>query len=112
MRIRGLGLGIAAWIVFGVPAFLPAQGRIDGTVVGTKLTACGFTPGTCEGSLVLDTGGKDGPVTIKVPKGTQIKKGSDHVFLPGLKGSRVGIAYVSEKGERIATSIEVTSAKP
>jgi hypothetical protein len=68
-------------------------------------------PGTCEGSLVLDTKGKDRQVTVKVPKGTQIKKGNDHMFLPGLKGSRVTIAYVNDKGARVAKSIEVRSAK-
>jgi hypothetical protein len=112
MKIGGLGLAIAALVLMGMPGFVAAQGRVEGTVVSTTLTGCDFKPGTCEGSLVLDTGGKDGQVTIKVPKGTPIKKGGDHLFLPGLKESRVGIAYKGEKGERIATSIEVTSAKP
>jgi len=89
-----------------------AEERIEGTVVSTALTACDFKPGTCEGSLVLDTKGKDGQVTIKVPKGTQIKKGNDHMFLPGLKGSQVAIAYVNDKGARVAKSIEVRPAKP
>jgi GTPase involved in cell partitioning and DNA repair len=56
--------------------------------------------------------GKDEQLTIKVPKGTQIKKGDDHLFLPGLKGNRVTIAYVMEKGGRVAKSIEVTPATP
>lgn len=89
-----------------------AEERIEGTVVSTTMTSCDFKPGTCEGSLVLDTKGKDGQVTVKVPKGTQIKKGSDHVFLPGLKGSQVAIAYANEKGQRVAKAIEVRSAKP
>jgi hypothetical protein len=93
------------------PAVDAAEERIEGTVVSTALTACDMKPGTCEGSLVLDTKGKDGQVTVKVPKGTQIKKGNDHVFLPGLKGSQVAIAYVNDKGARIAKSIEVRSAK-
>lgn len=94
------------------PAAEAAEERIEGTVVSTTLTSCDFKPGTCEGSLILDTKGKDGQVTVKVPKGTQIKKGSDHVFLPGLKGSQVAIAYVNDKGARVAKSIEVKSAKP
>lgn len=94
------------------PAIEAAEERIEGTVVSTALTACDFKPGTCEGSLVLDTKGKDGQVTVKVPKGTQIKKGGDHIFLPGLKGSQVAIAYVNDKGARVAISIEVRSAKP
>jgi hypothetical protein len=112
MKTRAPGLALAVVAVLGLPAFVAAQERIEGTVVSTKLTACDFKPGTCEGSLVLDTGGKDGQVTIKVPKGTQIRKGSDHLFVPGLKGSRVRITLTDAKGERIAKSIEVPSAKP
>jgi hypothetical protein len=93
------------------PLVEAAEERIEGTVVTTTLTACDLKPGTCEGSLVLDTKGKDRQVTVKVPKGTQIKKGNDHMFLPGLKGSRVTIAYVNDKGARVAKSIEVRSAK-
>lgn len=71
-------------------------------------------PGTCEGSLVLETGeaGQTAQVTITVPKGTAIKKGPDHLFLPGLKGQLVVIGFVTEKGERVAQSIEVRTGKP
>ncbi len=102
------GLLVAAML----PPVEAAEERIEGTVVSTTLTACDFKPGTCEGSLVLDTKAKDGQVTVKVPKGTQIKKGNDHMFLPGLKGSQVSIAYVNDKGGRVAKSIQVKSAKP
>ncbi len=94
------------------PAILAAEERIEGTVISTTLTACDFKPGTCEGALILDTKGKDEQVTVNVPKGTQIKKGNDHIFLPGLKGNQVAIAYVNDKGVRVAKSIEVTSGKP
>ncbi len=94
------------------PLVEAAEERIEGTVVTTTLTACDFKPGTCEGSLVLDTKGKDGQVTVKVPKGTQIKKGADHLFLPGVRGQPVVISVVTEKGERVARSIEVKLAKP
>lgn len=90
-----------------------AQQQIEGTVVSTKLTACDFKPGTCEGTLVLDTkGATAGQVTIKVPKGTLIKEGDGHLFLPGTKGRVVAITYIEKKGEKVATSIEVKSAKP
>ncbi len=65
------------------------------------LIACDLKPGTGEGALVLDTKTKDGQVTITVPKGTQIKKRNDHVFLPGLKGSEVAIAYVNDQGAKV-----------
>lgn len=113
MKIVTFVVALAALLVgLAAPAVDAAEERIEGTVVSTALTACDFKPGTCEGSLVLDTKGKDGQVTVKVPKGTQIKKGNDHVFLPGLKGSQVAIAYVNDKGARVAKSIEVRSAKP
>lgn len=104
--LTGLLFGLAS------PAVEAAEERIEGTVVSTVMTACGMKPGTCEGSLVLDTKGTDGQVTVQVPQGTQIRKSNDHVFLPSLKGSRVAIAYVSDKGARVAKSIEVKSAKP
>jgi hypothetical protein len=105
---------VVTGLLFAVasPSLEAAEERIEGTVVSTVMTACGMKPGTCEGSLVLDTKGKDGQVTVKVPNGTQIKKGDGHLFLPGLKGSQVRIAYVSDKGERVAKSIDVKSPKP
>jgi hypothetical protein len=110
--IAFIGALIGLLVGWTSPAAQAAEERIEGTVVSTKLTACDFKPGTCEGSLVLDTKSKDGQVTVKVPKGTQIKKGTDHLFLPALKGSQVAIGYVNDKGERVAKSIEVKSAKP
>lgn len=113
MRQPLVSIPFAAFLILAAGFSMAwAQQTIEGTVVSTALTACDFKPGTCEGSLVLDTKGKDGQVTIKVPKGTQIKKGNDHLFLPGLKGSQVEIAYVNDKGTRVAKSIEVKSPKP
>ncbi len=111
--MKTLGVAVAALVVGVVsPALVAAQDRIEGTVISTTLTSCEFKPGTCEGSLVLDTKGKDGQVTVKVPKGTPITKGHDHVFLPSLKGRRVAIAYANDGGQKVARSIEVQSSKP
>lgn len=87
---------------------------IEGIVTSTKLTRCEMKPGTCEGSLVLENraGGTASQVTIQVRTGTAIKKGDDHLFLPGLKGQPVVISITTEKGERVAKSIEVKTAKP
>ena len=103
---------ILMWSLAG-PA-LAADARIEGVVTSTKLTTCEFKPGTCEGSLVLERkeGGKPNEVTIKVPKGTVITKGSDHLFLPGLKGNAVAVTYTEERGEKVAKAIEVKAAKP
>lgn len=96
------------------PAVEAAEERIGGIVVSTTLTSCDFKPGTCEGSLVLERkdGGKPNPVTVKVPKGTAIKKGNDHLFLPGLKGQTIAVTYAEDKGEKVAKAIEVKPAKP
>lgn len=111
--VRSLtAVGSLVLVLVGAVSAVSAQQQIEGTVVSTKLTACDMKPGTCEGSLVLDTRSKDGQVTVKVPKGTQIKKGTDYLFLPGLKGTQVAISYATDEGERVAKSIEVKSAKP
>jgi len=104
---------LMALVLLVAPSAAVAQDRIEGTVASATLTKCDMKPGTCEGSLVLDTreGGKTTQVTIQVPKGTAIKKGGDHLFLPGVKGQPVVISYVTEKGERVARSIVVKTAQ-
>lgn len=101
-------------VVAGPVSLARAQQTVEGTVTSTTLTACDFKPGTCEGSVVLETkvAGTPGQVTIKVPKGTQIKQGNEHLFLPGTKGRLVAITYVEDKGEKVAKSIEVKRSKP
>lgn len=89
-----------------------AQQSVEGTVVSTKMTACDMKPGSCEGTMTLDTkGATPGPVTIRIQKGTVIKHGDGHLFLPGTKGRVVAITYVEDKGEKIAKSVEVKDAK-
>lgn len=91
------------------------QERVEGVVVSTKLTRCSFKPGGCEGNLVLETprGDTKEQLTIKVPLGTQIKKGTEDIFLPALRGNLVAVTQVSENGEKVAKSIElIKSAKP
>lgn len=116
MEKRRIVIVLLASVLVVAGVFSPAFGQqtIEGMVVSTTLTACELKPGTCEGSLVLETRavGKPGQVTIKVPKGTLIKQGNDHLFLPGTKGRRVAITYVEDKGEKVARAIEVKTAKP
>jgi hypothetical protein len=85
------------------------QERVEGVVVSTKLTKCNFKPGGCEGNLVLETprGDTKEQLTIKVPLGTQIKKGTEDIFLPALRGNLVAVTHVSENGEKVAKSIEL-----
>ena len=83
-----------------------AQEKIEGKVLSTKLTACTFKPGGCEGTMVLETA-KSEQVTIKVPLGTLIQKGNETVYLPALRGRVVSVTHVTAKGETIARSIDV-----
>ena len=55
----------------------------EGTVVSTKLTACDFKPGTCEGSLVLDTKSKDGASHGQSPEGDTDQEGHRSLVLAG-----------------------------
>jgi hypothetical protein len=103
LAMSGLSGGVSA---------VHAQQQIEGTVVSTKMTACDMKPGSCEGDMVVDTKGAPGQVTIKVQKGTVIKHGDGHLFLPGTKGRTVAITYVENKGEKVAQSIEVKAQKP
>ncbi|OGA54733.1 MAG: hypothetical protein A3G24_11770 [Betaproteobacteria bacterium RIFCSPLOWO2_12_FULL_62_13] len=90
-----------------------AQEKVEGTVTGTKLTACQFKPGGCEGYLTLETKGGPKPeqVTLKVALGTPIKKGKEDLFLPALRGKLVAVSYVTDKGEKLAKSVEVLEGK-
>ena len=113
MRRPLIAVVCALLALFAAVSVVLAQQQIEGAVVSTKLTACDMKPGTCEGTMVLDTkGATPGQVTIKVPKGTQIKQGDGHLFLPGTKGRVVAVTYVEDKGEKVAKSVEVKSAKP
>lgn len=106
---------VLVFVLLSCAAIAFGQEKIDGTVVSTKLTRCTFKPGGCEGSLVLETqrAGKPEQVAIKVPLGTQIKKGNEYAYLPALRGNVVSVVHVTANGERVAQSIEVIQpAKP
>src|SRR5713226_8162448 len=72
-----LVIGLLAYASMGF-----GQERVEGIVVSTKLTRCSFKPGGCEGNLVLETprGDQKEQLTIKVPLGTQIKKGTEDIY--------------------------------
>lgn len=65
---------------------LQAQERLEGKVTGTRLTLWQFKPGGCEGTLTLEraSGGKNEEITVKVPLGTTITRGTEVVYLPAL----------------------------
>jgi len=106
MRRRMLLMAALGGAVSAFPWTVQAQERIEGKVLSTKLTVCQFKPGGCEGTMVLETA-KPEQITIKVPLGTMIQKGSETVYLPALRGRTVSVTHVTEKGERIARAIDV-----
>lgn len=113
MRRQLMFVASAMFAVLTAVASAQAQQQVEGTVVSTKMTACDMKPGSCEGSMTLDTkGATPGQVTVKIQKGTVIKHGDGYLFLPGTKGRVVAITYVEDKGEKIAKSVEVKAAKP
>ena len=110
---RSLIAIVSAVFLLSGAAMSVAQQQVEGTVASTKMTACDMKPGSCEGTMTLDTkGSTPGQMTIKIQKGTVIRHGDGHLFLPGTKGRVVAITYVEEKGEKVAKSVEVKPAKP
>ena len=111
-RKLALSLPIAFLLAF-TPSVGFSQEKTEGVVASTKLTACQFKPGGCEGYMTLDTKGATKPeqVTIKVALGTPIKKGNEYLYLPALRGKLVAVSYATDKGEKLAKSIEVLETK-
>lgn len=110
---RSLIAIVSAVFLLSGAAMSVAQQQVEGTVASTKMTACDMKPGSGEGTMTLDTkGSTPGQMTIKIQKGTVIRHGDGHLFLPGTKGRVVAITYVEEKGEKVAKSVEVKPAKP
>ncbi len=110
------GLAIVAALTgfaFASPPVAFAAEKIEGKVVGTKLTACDFENKRCEGYLTLESvaSGKAESLNIRVKSDTSMTKGSEKVLLPALRGSVVSVSYVKEKGETLAKSIEVLQSK-
>ena len=93
------------------PAVSVADEKLEGKVVHTNLTLCHPRPtgGGCEGTLTLETkaAGAAQQLTIKVIADTIIKKGQDFLFLPQTQDNSVVVTYVTEKGQKVAKSIDV-----
>ena len=104
-----LSVGLLTLLSHAPTAF--AQDRIEGRVVGTKLTHCDMNVkiGGCAGTLTMErkAGGKTEELIVNVPLGTPITRGSETVLLSALRGKTVLITHVIEKNERIAKAIEV-----
>lgn len=88
-----------------------AQEKIEGKVVGTNLTSCDMNVkiGGCAGTMKLErkTGEKTEELSINVPLGTPITRGTETVYLPALRGKTVIVTQVMGKNERVAKAIEL-----
>jgi hypothetical protein len=91
-----------------------ADEKLEGKVVGTNLTLCQPRPtgGGCAGTLTLEpkASGAAQQVVINVIADTIIRKGKDYLFLPATQGSMVVVSYVTDKGQKVAKSIDVVGA--
>lgn len=94
--------------------FVGEEREVHGTVVDTELIACSTVPdqpGTCEGSMVLETAGKEeeaGPLTLEVTRDVVLTIGDEQTFLPSLQGRSVTARYFdTEEGDRVVTSVDV-----
>ena len=113
--VKGVVLITAfALMVAVAPTVSLADEKLEGNVVGTNLTLCHPRPtgGGCEGNLTLETKaeGTAQRVTINVIADTIIRKGEDYLLLPATQGSSVVVSYVTEKGQKVARSIDVVGA--
>lgn len=103
-------LSVAALAMLAHAPIGLSQEKIEGKVVGTKLTHCDMNVkvGGCAGTLKMErkAGDKMEELTINVPLGTPIKRGTETVYLPALRGKTVAVTHVMEKNERVAKAIE------
>lgn len=108
--IRGL-LPVALLSLAGFAPAGFAQERLEGKVVGTRLTHCDMNVkvGGCAGTLTLETraGSDKQELRINVPLGTPITRAGETMYLPALRGRTVVVTHVSDKNERVAKAIEV-----
>lgn len=112
VHVRKVVLLTAFAVMVGVaPTMSVADEKLEGEVVHTNLTLCHPRPtgGGCEGVLTLETktAGTSQHVAIKVIADTVIKKGQNYLFLPQTQDNSVVVTFVTEKGQKVAKSIDV-----
>lgn len=105
------GLLPLALCLIGFAPGVSAQEKLEGKVVGTKLTHCDMNVkvGGCAGTLTLESraGGNKQELNINVPLGTPITRAGETMYLPALRGKNVVVTHVMDKNERVAKAIEV-----
>ncbi len=96
-------LGVALFMVVG-PVFAES---VSGTLKAVTIEGCDFLPGTCQGALVVESGGQT--LTFLVAKGTFIEYGDRHWVLIGelRPPDPVTITYVIKDGRRLAKVVRL-----
>ncbi|MGQ0651438.1 MAG: hypothetical protein ACT4P4_04075 [Betaproteobacteria bacterium] len=111
MRRRLISLLAAGTLLASYAIAALGQERMEGKVVGTRLTHCDMNVkiGGCAGTMKLEraAGDKKEELSFNVPLGTPITRGSEAVYLPALRGKTVVVTHVTEKSERVAKAIEL-----
>lgn len=111
MKSNLTSLFVAAGVVVLHATVAFGQGKTEGKVVATKLTACDFNKkvGGCAGTFKMErkAGDKTEELTFNVRPGTPITRGSETVYLPALRGKTVVVTHVQEKDELVAKAVEV-----
>ncbi|MGQ0681462.1 hypothetical protein [Bradyrhizobium sp.] len=107
-------LTMLAMIAGLAPTMSVADEKVEGKVVSTNLTLCHPRPtgGGCEGILTLQTSaaGTTQPVSFKVIADTIIRRGQSYLVLPQTQDNSVVVTFVTEKGQKVARSIDVIGA--
>lgn len=106
-------IAAATGVAMAMPLAAFAVETIEGKVTGTELTACDFATKRCQGYLTLDAkvSGKPDALKVRVVGDIPIRKGSETVLLPTLRGNVVSVSYEGQKGENVAKSIEVLQGR-
>lgn len=94
-------------IVRGEGAAGQGVDSVSGTVKAYTLEDCQLVPGTCQGSLVIQSGAETH--TFAIPKGTLIKHGERHWILLNELRPRdpVTVTFVTREGQRHAQVVRL-----
>ncbi len=96
-------LGVSLFMAVG-PVFAESA---SGTLKAVTIEGCEFLPGTCQGALVVESGGQT--LTFLVEKGTFIEWGDRHWVLIGelRPPDPVTVTYVVKEGRRLAKVVRL-----
>lgn len=101
-----VGLGLALVLILGAEGMAQEQQiYARGNVTAVQVERCGHKPGSCEGTLSLNSHGK--AITVKVTGASVIKMDDKPMMLPGIKaGDEVTVVYVEQADGNVARVVE------